>query len=385
MLTTELLSLLQRLVRAASVSFEAEVAQEVASFCGSLGLDVERQPVLPGRENIVASQAFNEAGPTLVFNTHMDVVPPGEGWDHNPFDLVVKDNKAYGRGACDAKGALTAILFAVREALKEKNALRGRLVVTAVVDEEDCSRGSRELVRHLHADYGIVGEPTRCMVATCHKGSMRPIVVAEGKSAHASRPEEGVNAIEGASAFVRALPSYAKQLKGRVHPLLGSPSVAVTMIKGGVKENVIPDRCELIIDRRMIPGETEEDVVEEVRALCRSADNASPGCRTSIDLLKPTTGGPSELSVEHTLVQTALSVVGRLLINGNPGPTGLSCGCDMVHLMAAGIPTVVIGPGSLDQAHKSNEFVEVEQLVLATKIYKELIFALLGGNQNVQN
>lgn len=368
-----MLDLLQKMVAIPSMDGkEAGVAQLVYEFTRQIGMSAHFEEVLPERSNVIATSRLGSGGKTVVLNTHMDVVPVGDGWLTDPFQLTLKDNKAYGRGACDAKGPLVAMLMAIRRVLQAPEGLEGKIIMTAVVDEEDFSRGARTMIKKLAGDYGIVGEPTNCRIAPCHKGSIRPVICIEGKTAHASLPHQGINAIEGAGAFIVAMRTLTESLSGIKHPLLGSPTAAITKIAGGIKENIVPDHCEMIIDRRMVPGETESEVVAMFESLCEEVTKQVPGVKAYIKELKPTTGGPSEVPADSEYVKAALKISSQ--ITGQPPkPFGLTCGCDMTHLMKIGIPTVVVGPGSLDQAHQANEFVEIVQLEKAVQIYEGMI------------
>ena len=191
-----------------------------------------------------------------MLNSHMDVVPPADGWDTDPYDLVIQDDRAYGRGSTDAKGPLACLTMAVKRIIENPEGVNGTIVYTAVVDEESHSTGARTLVKHpqVYGDYCIVGEPTLSRVAVSHNGSLRPVIVAEGLSVHASNPELGINAIRIAAYISQLVDEIAEEISGIVHPTTGKPSIAITMISGGVQENVVPDRCEITIDRRMYPG-----------------------------------------------------------------------------------------------------------------------------------
>lgn len=371
--TDLLLDLLGRLVAVPSMDGqEAGVARIVRQFAAGMGMTVRLEEVLPERANVIASRQLDSGGKTVVLNTHMDVVPVGDSWTGDPFRLRVQDGKAYGRGACDAKGPLAAMLVAIQRVLADPAGLNGRVIMTAVVDEEDSSRGARKMIETLAGDFGIVGEPTNCRIASCHKGSVRPVIAVEGQAAHASLPQLGVNAIEGASVLIMAMRRLITGLSEIRHPLLGSPTAAITKITGGTKENIVPDYCELVIDRRMVPGETEEQAVAAFTGLCEEVNRQMPGIRAYIKRLKPTTGGPSEVLPDSEYVRAALAVSNRITGQASQ-PFGLTCGCDMTHLMAIGIPTVVVGPGSLEQAHQADEFVEVRQLAQAAQIYEGLI------------
>jgi len=298
--TDEVIHLLSELVSVPSMNGnEAGVSKLVYQYTQSLGMDVYYEEVEQDRSNVIAKKKIGKGGKTIVLNTHMDVVPVVNGWASDPFHLTIRQNKAYGRGACDAKGPLACMLLAIRNVINDPGNIHGEIIMTAVVDEEDFSHGAKKMVQNgFNGDYGIVGEPTSCKIAPCHKGSMRPIIRVTGKTAHASLPEQGINAIEGAAVFTMEMKEYSKQLKKINHYLLGNPTMAITKLVGGVKENVIPDSCELIVDRRMVPGETEEEVVDSFKKICALTERKMPGIKVDIKALKETTGGPTEISPE---------------------------------------------------------------------------------------
>jgi acetylornithine deacetylase/succinyl-diaminopimelate desuccinylase family protein len=364
--------ILSELVRARSqnpVDGEAEVAAYVARFLTGLGLEVETPDVFPGRPNVVGRLRGAGGGPMLAFNTHMDTVPEGNGWTREPFGGEVVDGALYGRGSVDAKGPLAAFLAAIEAIVASGTRLRGDLVMTAVADEETCSTGARRLCPALGADLAIVGEPTKLRVGIAHRGSLRPIIAVTGRTAHSSRPDEGVNAVYRAVPVLRALEAYGSSLGSRpAHPLCGTPTAAVTLISGGVKENVIPGRCEITLDRRMVPGETEGSALGEVEDVLARVRGENPGLEVAIERTIPTTGPPSELDRDHPLVGVALEAASRAL--GEPGRVhGLSGACDMTHFRAAGVPCVVMGPGDESQAHQPDEHMDVEQLRRGAHVY----------------
>lgn len=371
----EIMEMLSELVKVPSMNGqEAGVTELVEKYLIAIGMDVERQEVLPNRENVIGKITFGNGGKTVVLNTHMDVVPIGDGWTRDPFELKIEGDKAYARGACDAKGPLVSMMSAIKRVIENPENSVGTIIMTAVVDEEDFSRGSRELVTidGFHADYGIVGEPTECQIATCHKGSMRPVIRIEGKTAHAALPEQGVNAIEGAAVFINEMESLKQKLETKKHKYLGVPTATLTKIAGGVKENIVPDWCEMVVDRRLVPGETDEEVKKEIEDVCEKASKNFPQGKIYVKEWKPTTGGPSEIDDNSDYAVAALKIAEE--INERPEkPYGLFCVCDMTHLKKLNIPCVVIGPGSLDQAHQADEFVEIDQLRKASLIYEKLI------------
>ncbi len=347
---------------------EGSLAEHVAGQLHAMGLETELREVLPGRPNVVARLRGKSGRPVLLFNTHMDVVPPGAGWTKDPFGGEVADGRLYGRGAADAKGSLAAFLMAAGALAQSRIALEGDLVVTAVVDEEAGSQGARRLAPTIAADHAIVGEPTGLDVVVAHRGSFRPVIAVEGRAAHASQPREGVNAIQMAARAITALESHATTFDGRSHPLVGSPTLAVTLVRGGHKENVIPDQCEFTIDRRLIPGESEAEARAEIERVLAAVRADVPDFRAAIARLVPTTGGPAETPPDAPIV-AALVRAGEAVLGRRPPLAGFPAACDMVHFRAAGIPTAVLGPGDLARAHTANEWVDLRQVADAARIY----------------
>ena len=357
------------------IDAEEDVARYVVGFCRGVGLETELQEVLLGRPNAHA-WLQDEPGPTLVFNTHMDTVPAGAGWSVDPFGGEIQDGKVFGRGAVDAKGPLASFLTAI-EALKGSGVrLKGRLLLTGAADEEFASRGSRLAVKGLDCQYAVVGEPTACKLGIAHRGSLRPVVVVDGVAAHSSRPDQGVNSIFRATGALQAIERYGLGLSSRHHPLCGSPTCTVTLISGGIKDNMIPDRCEFTVDRRMVPGESEETAVGEIEAVLAEAARGDPELKVRIERLLPTTGGPSETPIDDPMVQAALRAATEV-IGRQPETYGMSGACDMTHYRAIGASAIVVGPGDEGMCHKTDEYVEVQQLVDAARIYAAIAMELL--------
>lgn len=293
---SELFQLLKKMVSFDSTDGnEAGISDFLAQNARDMGMDeVVQQEALPGLKNVIAVKTFGKGGKSVVLNSHMDVVPPADGWETDPYELVIKDGRAYGRGSTDAKGPLACLTHAVKRIIENPQGINGTIVYTAVIDEESHSTGARRLVEHplVKGDYCIVGEPTMSRVAIGHNGSLRPVIVAEGISAHASNPELGISAIRIAAYLSELVDEIAGEIRTLVHPTTGRPSIAITMIHGGVQENVLPDRCELVIDRRMVPGEQEADLIARFEKLCADAQKKFPGSRVYIDRYLVTTGPP---------------------------------------------------------------------------------------------
>lgn len=376
----EALHLLDKLVSYPSVEGnEAEVGKFLAQYTRELGMQTELQPVEGDRANVLARVSLGSGGKTVILNSHMDVVPATDGWETDPYTLIVKDGRAYGRGSTDAKGALTAFLIATKNIIEHPDGLNGTILFTAVVDEETCSKGARYMAAHsaLTADYGIVGEPTMSNVFICHKGSIRPVIKIRGKSAHASTPELGISAVRVASYLSDLVDEMHEALLKLRHPILGNASVAITMLKAGVKENVLPDTCELVLDRRIVPGENEEEIKASFDRLCCRAEEKFPGAQVFVERYIATTGPASEVKPDSEIAQKAYAAC-ESVTGIRQTPKGIDCNTDMNHLVRLGIPCVIIGPGTLKVAHMPNEYVDLTQLETACKVVERTIRSFLS-------
>ncbi|MCD6592126.1 MAG: M20 family metallopeptidase [Thaumarchaeota archaeon] len=355
---------------------EAEIASFVAERLSDLGFKA-RVDRFDKRANSLGFHKFSENGSRLMLLTHLDTVPAGdrEAWRFPPFEGVVHEGRLYGRGAADAKGPLASMLGGLKALIDSGIELCGELVFAAVADEELESQGVRRLLASgLKADYAIVGEPTSLQVCIAHKGRLVLSINFLGRSAHASAPDLGVNPIQIAARFIERLDDLSKKLSEKHHQLLGSPTISPTIIRGGIKDNMIPDSLELIIDRRVLPQEDLETIVGELDELSKESAkryNADSGLR--IIRWVP----PAEVDRRSPIVLAAIKAIEEVLkIKGEV--RGFQATCDMSYLVNnAGIQSVILGPGSLEQAHAIDEWVSVEELVSAAKIYAFTILNIL--------
>ncbi len=354
---------------------EKEAATWVSTRMQAMGCTSSTIDVMPGRTNAIGIFE-NGPGPVFAFNTHLDVVPAGDGWTTDPFKLRRKGAFLYGRGSNDAKGPLVSMLDAMNQMIRGSGSWSGTMMGVFVADEEVASAGARHYIKEApQIDFCVVGEPTSCTTVAAHKGSMRPIVHVKGQMAHSGTPDLGVNAIiESAPLFTEVKGEHVR-IKNRHHDLVGSPSLTITRGNGGHADNVVPDLFEVMLDRRMIPGEDEEAVRGEIAALVARAAEIS-GAHMEIVNFKPTTGGATETALDHPVVEAAQRACchhhGRAT-----GITGFQGGCDLVHFRQVGAQGIVLGPGDLSVAHKPDEFVPEAELVLAAKIYRDIAFDLL--------
>jgi len=330
---------------------ERNVAEFLAATAAQAGLEVSFQPVFRGRSNVFAR--LTPTGKTrqrILLAPHLDTVVAEE----SQFTPQKKDGRLFGRGACDTKGSVAAMMTALCElANSRQRPVETEIMFVGLVDEENAQAGSRALAaKGFHADLAIVGEPTRLEVVTAHKGSLWLRLETRGKSAHGARPELGRNAVHTMARIVDLLQtSYAAQLARRQHPLLGSPSVSVGVISGGTQANIVPDECTILVDRRTLPGETEASVWRELRSLLK-AHGLEAKCVDD----KQAPCSPLETNPKNPLVKRFLHTVGQRR------PAGVHYFCDAAVLAESGIPSIAFGPGDIAQAHTAHEWISLGAL-----------------------
>jgi acetylornithine deacetylase/succinyl-diaminopimelate desuccinylase-like protein len=346
------------------------LAEELRGF----GMEAVANAVAPGRANAVGILR-NGAGPVLAFNSHIDTVPVGTGWSSDPLVLRERDSLLFGRGACDAKGSITAMAEACRMLADDRAQWSGTLVAAFVADEELNSRGAKAVANDFPPfDAVIVGEPTDNAVLAAHRGVIRPLIRVHGRTAHSSRPYLGINAINGAARLLGAISAFDDELAHRCHPLVGRAYITATQIHGGFADNIIPDRCDIVLDRRLLPSEAPDAAMAEIVALLERARDGADVIAEFVEM-RGAAGG-HETPVSADIVQAALAAAARH--GASPHAGGMTGGCDLVHFRA---PGVVLGPGSLDRAHTPDEYVPRDALTQAALIYRDTALNLLrpGG------
>jgi acetylornithine deacetylase len=365
------LGLAQALVRIPSVNpameeggaTEAEAARVVAGWLRAWGFDTSLPEVAPGRFNVVARHPGRAPGPTLLFNGHLDTVGVS-GMVVPPFEGEVERGRLIGRGACDMKGGVAALLSASAELARSGHP--GTIIVALTADEEHASLGMQDLVSSgVRADAAIDCEPTSLAVMPAHKGFVWLRARFRGRAAHGSRPDVGVDAIQHAALYLSELQGLAKNLAAaRPHPLLGRPSFHVGTITGGSTPSVYPEICEVVLERRTLPGERERDVELEFRAALDALRAAEPRVDA---LLEKTLARPgTEVSSDSSLVQGLLAAAAAEGVE--PRVEGMTAWVDAALLNEAGVPSVCFGPGSIALAHTADEWAPVEEIELCARI-----------------
>jgi acetylornithine deacetylase len=348
----ELVELLSRLVAIDSVNpalvpggaGEREIAAFVAGWARDAGLEAAVLEGTPGRPSVVVRARGTGGGRTLLLCGHLDTVTV-EGM-REPHVPRLAGDRLHGRGAYDMKAGLAAALVACREAAGL--GLAGDVVVAAVADEEHASLGVQEVLREVRADAAIVTEPTELEVVVAHKGFVWADVETRGRAAHGSRPDLGEDAILAMGPALAALGALDAALAARTHPLLGRASVHASVIAGGQELSSYPERCVLRVERRTLPGETAGDVRGEMDAIALAA-----GGTAELTLVRDPFEVPWDAEIVGVVGAAAAEAVGAA-----PPTGGASYWADAAFIAAAGIPTVMFGPGG-EGAHAAEEWVSV--------------------------
>jgi acetylornithine deacetylase ArgE len=348
---------------------ELPLAKWINDFFIDLRIESMVQEVAQDRGNVVAKMGEGKR-PGLVLSGHIDVVPAGDLslWKTGPYDPDVRDGKLYGRGACDMKGPDACILQAAKELKNEKFKRQLVLVFTAGEDTGGWFVDkvlSDELVTTQNAAFGVIAEPSMMNIVRTHKGGGGAVVMIHGRAAHSSRPELGINAILKASDFLQEIKALQVKLNKKKHPLLGSTTIKPTLIKGGFKANIIPDLCEITLNMRCLPEHSKKEVINKwivdiFEKLSRSDQNFKADIK--------------DLRASEALdVAKSLKIVKLLKEILGTDAIGVPYYTEAVSYTKAGIPTVICGPGDIDQAHAPNEFISINQLEKGVEVYKQLI------------
>lgn len=403
-------ALLQELIRRPSVNpmgrsdwsaaetTEILLEQRMTDYlCGWLtthGFAYIVQHVSPQRNNVIAWLEGDPQWPTVLLDAHQDTVPV-EGMTVDPFAAEFRDGRIYGRGACDIKGAMACILTACSRLKSIER--RPPVVISCTCDEELGQTGARQLTEcwsppqsrpddlsalevpdqlPARPDLAIVAEPTSLEVVVAHRGTARWRVEVGGRAAHSSQPDQGINAIYRMARLVSVLEEYAATLATRVtpHPLCGVATLSVGRVAGGTSVNIVPDRCAIDIDRRVLPGEDVPQLLEDVRQFIAERVDFE------FDMQPPTTMG---MSLDNSNNMTLAAQLGNSIsaVAGHSRSVGVAYTTHAPRFAKTGMPTVVFGPGSIEQAHTKDEWIEVAQLHLATDILVHFLTEVVAASR----
>ncbi len=333
------------------------------------------------KPNIVAKLGADrsEKKLELLYNSHVDTVPVGEieKWKHEPFGAEIENGKMYGRGIADAKGSVAGMVMAAKAIADSNIELNGRLVINPVSDEEVGGfKGAKHVLDsgEINPDYAVIGEITTNKIAIAEKGLVWFKITTEGRTAHASTPWDGINAIDKMINLLKMIDNkVVQQLKQRKHPLTPPPSMNIGMISGGVKTNVVADKCEVTIDRRILPNETIEGATKELQDVIDNMKKQDPEFKANMEVLL--TGSPIETSQDSPIVTMTQEVCKSRGISDKP--EGYLQASDGRFYAEKGIPTILLGPGLAELAHSPDEWINIEEVVEATRIYSLLATKVL--------
>jgi acetylornithine deacetylase len=301
-----------------------------------------------------------------MMNGHIDTVSV-KGMITDPFRAFIENDNIHGRGACDMKGAIAAMIIAVKALVDSGIKLKGDLLLSGVVDEEYESLGTEKLIQKYRSDAVVIGEPTDLQVGIAHKGFVWLEVETFGKAAHGSVPESGIDAIANMAKVITSLGTLEESYTKKKHKLVGVPNIHSSAIQGGSEWSIIPDFCRLKLERRTVPGEISSIVMDEINQIFRRLSKDDPLFRARVK--KVFERQPMEIASNETVVKNlrlAIQEIRRMTprLIGVPYWTDASLFVNKVS-----IPTCLFGPGDINLAHSTDEYIKIGDVVDSAKIY----------------
>ncbi len=355
------------------------VVAYLQSFLAKEGLICHVEAVRPPTHlNLVVEHSASSGRMRLLLNGHIDTVPPTD----LPQAVRLDEQRLSGRGAVDMKGAVAAMSLALVAINRAGISLKHGVMLSAVAGEEIGGIGTKAFLdTGRRPEMAVIGEPTQLRLVAAHKGVEWMELQFSGKAGHASCPEQGANAIVAASHAVIALNELASRINTSIrHPLLGGATLNIGAIHGGTMPNVVPDSCTVRIDRRWLPGEEIESIVDDVSQIVQQAARSVPGVHVELIRMDETRHNcPMETPISHPLVRTMQFVLANLGLPSDP--CGVPFGTDAPWLAAYGIPSIICGPGDIAQAHSADEYIDLDQLWMSLKVYLSTIQRLCGEAQ----
>lgn len=348
---------------------EREIQRYIIEFFQARGIESWRQEVLPDRPNVIVRLPGRRQGDKIIFEAHVDTAGV-EDMVVPPFEPTISNGRMRGRGTCDTKAGLAAMMHAIADLKASGKIPLCEVWVVAAVDEENSYRGVAKLCENIQASAAVVAEPTEMKLAIASKGCVRFRITTRGKSAHSSEPRLGANAIQHMARVIDTLADYARRMRAFSHPLVGSPTLNVGLIEGGTQVNVVPGSCWIEIDRRLVPGEQASTAIDDIRKELEGLRGTDHDLEVIVEpmLLQD---WPFETPASSPIVSQASQALQDTGLD--PEPVGVPFGSDASKLSMAGVPSIVMGPGSIAQAHTEDEFVDLDQVEKAFEVYRHLM------------
>jgi succinyl-diaminopimelate desuccinylase len=389
----EVINITQSLVRIPSVyrpndpeGNESRAAQFIYDYLKNLGLEVYIEEVVRGRPNVIGILDSGRPGKTILFEGHTDVVTEGDraSWSYDPFGATIEGGRMFGRGTNDTKGNLSAAVAAVHAIKKSRLKWNGKIILCIPCDEEGMMIGIKHFIRRGWAkgvDGAIICEPEENQICITQKGAMRAVLRTYGKMAHGAMPLAGVNPNTRMAQIICELMALEEQEKQRVgkHQYLGWPSITPTIIlgpeKGEPQINVIPDHCMTTLDIRTVPGQNHDQLRDEIEDIFTNLGSKDRDFKATVEIIesRPWTETSLDDPIVKASVESYRRVVGKEPVyNGVPGAT------DGTFLHLAGIPIVTTGAGDRHVPHQINEYIDLVELVEASRIYAETALLFLN-------
>jgi acetylornithine deacetylase len=369
----EVLRLLKRLIEIKSVNpnmengeGEAEISDFIADYLESLKIEVHTQPVVDDRHNVIGILKGEGNGRSLMLNGHMDTVSV-KGMIRDPFKPFIDNGNMHGRGACDMKGGLAAMLVAMKTLVDSGTHLKGDLLFSGVVDEEYKSIGTEELVKKYRSDAAVIGEPTDLEIGVAHKGFVWLEIETYGKAAHGSVPEKGIDAIANMTRIISSMYSLKQFFSKKKHYLVGSPTIHSSTIEGGEEWSVIPDFCRLRVECRTIPGENSSTVIGEINQIINRLSREDPFFNAKVKQIFERQ--PVEISPNEDVVK-CLEMAFKDVRHTGPKIVGEPYWSEAsLFVNDASIPACLFGPGNINVAHSADEYVGLRDVIDSVRIY----------------
>jgi len=338
------------------------MADFLGEFLEPFDFQITKEEALPGRPNLIARAPGADDRPRILLGPHLDTVSIA-GMSIDPFSAEIKDGKVWGRGSSDTKGPMASMLWGLKENADKLSSLPVAVDFVGFMGEESSQPGSQHFAKH-HADeydFAIAGEPTSLEAVYCTKGCLWATIETHGHSTHASQPHLGDNAILKLTKELDLLVNdFGAQLASYSHGVLGTSTINIGMIKGGTRANIVPDKASAVIDIRTVPSLVEHETgVDQLRSFLSHAE-----------ITKAMEFPPMDLKSDHPWVDRLKSIHPDLVLTGAPWFS------DASHLTKAGIPSICLGPGSIDQAHTADEFIEISDLEKGADWFSHLISGL---------